>query len=64
MGRSVVVHAKEDDLGLGHDKGSLTTGNAGTRIGCGVIGRLFWRLLLMIFSVRNIFFKFLDYFSH
>jgi superoxide dismutase, Cu-Zn family len=31
LGRSVIVHAKEDD-------GSQPTGNAGGRIGCGVIG--------------------------
>jgi Cu-Zn family superoxide dismutase len=38
IGRSVVIHAKRDDLGLGGDKESLITGNAGKRIGCGVIG--------------------------
>lgn len=39
MGRSIVIHALPDDLGLGGDAESLKTGNAGKRIACAVIGR-------------------------
>lgn len=38
LGRTVVVHADIDDLGLGGHELSKTTGNAGGRLGCGVIG--------------------------
>ena len=37
IGRAIVVHAGEDDLGLGGDAGSLKTGNAGGRVACCVI---------------------------
>jgi len=37
MARSFVVHADEDDLGLGGNNGSLATGNAGGRLRCGEI---------------------------
>lgn len=38
MGRAVVVHADRDDLGRGGHETSKTTGNAGARLACGVIG--------------------------
>ena len=38
IGRAVVVHADPDDLGKGGHELSLTTGNAGGRIACGIIG--------------------------
>ena len=38
IGRGLIIHADEDDCGLGGDKASLTTGNAGKRIACAVIG--------------------------
>ena len=37
LGRSIVIHAGEDDLGRGGNPGSMATGNAGGRLGCGVI---------------------------
>jgi len=38
-GRSFIVHADEDDLGLGGFEDSSTTGHSGSRIACAVIGR-------------------------
>lgn len=38
LGRSMVVHAMEDDYGLGENLLSKTTGNSGGRLACGIIG--------------------------
>jgi len=39
IGRAVVVHSGVDDLGEGGFDDSKTTGHAGGRLGCGVIGQ-------------------------
>lgn len=38
IGRGLIIHADEDDLGKGGHEDSLTTGHAGKRIACAVIG--------------------------
>lgn len=37
LNRACVIHANPDDLGLAQNANSLLNGNAGTRIGCGVL---------------------------
>jgi Cu-Zn family superoxide dismutase len=38
IGRGLIIHADEDDCGKGNFPDSLTTGHAGKRIACAVIG--------------------------
>lgn len=38
IGRGLIIHADEDDFGLGKFDDSHTTGHAGARIACAVIG--------------------------
>jgi len=38
VGRTMIVHADKDDFGQGGFEDSKTTGHAGARLGCGVIG--------------------------
>ncbi len=40
IGRSMVIHADEDDLGKGNFPDSKTTGHSGSRVACGIIGIL------------------------
>ena len=37
VGLAIVIHSGEDDMGKGGDAGSLKTGNAGSRLACGII---------------------------
>ena len=39
-GRSLIVHADEDDLGQGPHEDSKITGHSGARIGCAIFGRM------------------------
>ena len=39
LGRSFIVHADEDDLGLGAYEDSKITGHSGARIACAIVGR-------------------------
>ena len=38
IGRGLIIHVDPDDYGLGGFPDSLTTGHAGKRIACAVIG--------------------------
>ena len=37
IGKTLVLHQEEDDLGLVDNEGSKATGNAGGRLTCGII---------------------------
>ena len=39
LGRTLVIHAGEDDLGQNSDDGSKKTGNAGPRLTCALIDK-------------------------
>jgi Cu-Zn family superoxide dismutase len=39
LGRALIIHEDEDDLGLGDFPDSKTTGHSGKRIGCAIFGR-------------------------
>jgi Cu-Zn family superoxide dismutase len=39
LGRALIVHEDEDDLGKGDFPDSKTTGHSGKRIGCAIFGR-------------------------
>ena len=41
IGRSIIVHEGEDDLGQGGFDDSKITGHSGKRMGCAIIGRAF-----------------------
>ena len=38
IGRGLIIHADEDDCGMGGNEASLKNGNAGKRIACAIIG--------------------------
>ena len=40
LGRSIVIHAGADDLGLGDDEGSKANGNSGDPVACCTIKRV------------------------
>ncbi|VDN37638.1 unnamed protein product [Cylicostephanus goldi] len=42
VGRSLVIHEGQDDLGRGSHPDSQETGNSGGRFGCGIIVARWW----------------------
>ena len=62
------VHAKEDDLGLGRNAGSLLTGNAGYRLACCTIydvpGEAAYRTTILALLVSGLVIKKTYCFKH
>ncbi|XP_034059438.1 extracellular superoxide dismutase [Cu-Zn]-like isoform X1 [Gymnodraco acuticeps] len=57
IGRAVVIHEGEDDLGRGGDAGSLLSGNAGRRLGCCIIGispPSLWNMKYEVYNKRKL----------
>ncbi|XP_069058270.1 extracellular superoxide dismutase [Cu-Zn] [Pleurodeles waltl] len=53
LGRSIVVHKYEDDLGKGGNQASIENGNAGKRLACCVIGlcsKTMWEKVSPVYS--------------
>lgn len=42
IGRGLVIHGGQDDLGRGGDEGSMANGNAGPRVGCCTITQVYF----------------------
>jgi len=40
LGRAMIIHEDEDDLGRGQHEDSKVTGHSGARIGCAIFGRI------------------------
>lgn len=57
LGRAVVVHAYEDDLGRGGYPDSLTTGHAGDRVACGTIRIKYVYTSYIIYSYELLWFS-------
>lgn len=51
ISRGIVLHSGVDDLGLGGTPLSNTTGNAGDRLACGLIGCKFYLIELVYWKI-------------